>query len=304
MSTERDVTHIVESWLEEGVTVLPDRVLDNVLDQLPATPQRRAWWPAWRTTSMNTSLRIALAAAAVVVVAVVGLNLVPRSGGIGVPVATATPAPTPSPTPSPASVSSSAPSPRVASLPGEQMPIVPGTYGLDDPFELPVALTIGSGWTSWSGSTQYGMAIYKDSPDPPAGKGIIVIVVDDVYADVCDPSKGPLTPRLGPTVDDLVAALSSQPGTTVSPPEDVSVAGYSGKILEYTATGEGAGCEVLHRWPTLLGDRQALPNEHDRLWILDVDGVRLVIDAFSFSGASAADLAEIEAIVQTLEVGR
>ena len=42
MSTDRDTTRIVRSWLEEGVTELPDRVLDAVLDQLPATPQRRA----------------------------------------------------------------------------------------------------------------------------------------------------------------------------------------------------------------------------------------------------------------------
>ena len=48
MSTERDVTRIVRSWLEEGVTTLPDRVLDTVLDQIPATRQRRAWWPARR----------------------------------------------------------------------------------------------------------------------------------------------------------------------------------------------------------------------------------------------------------------
>ena len=59
MSTDRDVTRIVRSWLEVGVTALPDRVLDNVLDQLPATPQRRAPWPAWRLTRMNMPARIA-----------------------------------------------------------------------------------------------------------------------------------------------------------------------------------------------------------------------------------------------------
>ena len=48
MSTDRDTTRIVRSWLEEGVTALPDRVLDAVLDQVPATSQRRSWWPAWR----------------------------------------------------------------------------------------------------------------------------------------------------------------------------------------------------------------------------------------------------------------
>ena len=55
MSTDRDVTRIVRSWLEEGATALPDRVLDAVLDQLPATPQRRAWWPARRFREMNTT---------------------------------------------------------------------------------------------------------------------------------------------------------------------------------------------------------------------------------------------------------
>ena len=54
MSTDRDVTRIVRSWLEDGATALPDRVLDNVLDQLPATSQRRAWWPARRLREMNS----------------------------------------------------------------------------------------------------------------------------------------------------------------------------------------------------------------------------------------------------------
>ena len=57
MSTDRDVTRIVRSWLEDGATALPDRVLDNVLDQLPATPQRRAWWPARRFRDMNTPIQ-------------------------------------------------------------------------------------------------------------------------------------------------------------------------------------------------------------------------------------------------------
>ena len=74
MSTDRDVTRIVRSWLEDGATALPDRVLDNVLDQLPTTSQRRAWWPARRLREMNSALKFAIAATAVVVVAIVGIN--------------------------------------------------------------------------------------------------------------------------------------------------------------------------------------------------------------------------------------
>ncbi|HSL32962.1 MAG TPA: hypothetical protein VK871_04880, partial [Candidatus Limnocylindrales bacterium] len=62
MSTDRDVTRIVRSWLEEGVRALPDRVLDTVLEQLPATPQRRSRWPT-RRFAVNNYAKVAIAAA-------------------------------------------------------------------------------------------------------------------------------------------------------------------------------------------------------------------------------------------------
>jgi hypothetical protein len=97
MSTDRETTRVVRSWLEEGVTALPDRVLDAVLDQVPATPQRRSWWPAGRSNQMNTYTKLLAAAAAILVVAVVGYQFLPRNGGPGGP-STTQPTFTPSPT--------------------------------------------------------------------------------------------------------------------------------------------------------------------------------------------------------------
>ena len=94
MSTDRETTRVVRSWLDEGVTKLPDRVLDVVLDQVPSTPQRRSGWSAWRSYRMNTYAKLAATAAAVVVFAVVGYQLLPRSGGPG---GQPTIAPSPSP---------------------------------------------------------------------------------------------------------------------------------------------------------------------------------------------------------------
>jgi len=94
MSTDRDVTRIVRSWMDEGVNVLPDRVLDAVLDQLPATPQRPAWWPTRRFPTMNTYARLGFVAAAIVLATVVGVGLFARSGVGGPP-----PGPSPSPPP-------------------------------------------------------------------------------------------------------------------------------------------------------------------------------------------------------------
>ena len=116
MSTDRDVTRTVRSWLEEGVTALPDSVLDAVLDQLPATPQRRAGWLARRFPPMNSAVRIALATAAVVVIALLGIRfLLPGQG-------TGDSGPTPTPPASPLAV--------------PEGPLAAGTYVVS-PFAAP-----------------------------------------------------------------------------------------------------------------------------------------------------------------------
>ena len=97
MSTDRDTTRIVRSWLEEGTTVIPDRVLDAVLDQVPATHQRRAWWPARRFSTLNAYVRLGLIAAAVLAVAIVGIGFFGRSTNVGQPAPTKSSAPSQQP---------------------------------------------------------------------------------------------------------------------------------------------------------------------------------------------------------------
>ena len=94
MSQERDVTRLVRSWIREDQHESADRILGVVLDRLDTTPQRRSWWPAWRSNRMNTYAKLIVAAAAVLVVAFAGFQLLPRSGGVG---GEPTLAPSPSP---------------------------------------------------------------------------------------------------------------------------------------------------------------------------------------------------------------
>src|SRR5262245_3383514 len=102
MKSERELQSIVRSWLEDGVNVLPDRVLDDVLAQVPMTPQRRVtWWPARRVIDMSNFAGLAKLAAAVMVLVVaggIGLALL-RSPGVGGPEPTPTPSPTTEPSP-------------------------------------------------------------------------------------------------------------------------------------------------------------------------------------------------------------
>ena len=120
MSSDRELTRIVRSWMEEGVSALPDRVLDDVLAQLPVTPQRRPWWRAWRTHLMNSTLKFAAAGAAVVVAAVVVMALYFNRPAV-------VPASSPSPGQSP-SVTVATPTQPVV-VPATDSPLASATHG-------------------------------------------------------------------------------------------------------------------------------------------------------------------------------
>jgi hypothetical protein len=295
VSTDREVTRIVRSWLEEGVTTLPDRVLDVVLDQVPATPQRRAWRPAWRLPHMNNPIRIAMAAAAVVVLAVIGVNLVPRTGGVGgvggapsTPVPTATAAPTPSPTPSPT------PAPT---LPAGQIP--PGTYRSDF-----VTYTLPAGWTApRAGAT----TILKVNADPPNGMGVDLWQIAAVDTDPCHWETTPVA-VVGPTVDELVAALVAQKRGSIVTPVDVTIDGFRGKQVDLVVPldvklADCDGGRYLSWADTTGGSRSnQAPGQHDLLDVLDVNGRTLVIQRTFYPANTAADLAELQAIVDSIKI--
>ena len=246
---------------------------------------------------MNTSLsRLAAVAAAVVLAVGVAAWLgrpASQPGGTSAPTVGATVNPAPSPT---AAAVATGPVPLTGAGPFE-----PGTYVIGDPFELDVTVRFPTaGWRVWGSAITSKVApYYKISPDPP-GLGVILSQVDNVYANACKTSERLLDPPLGPSVDDLVQALSSQPYTDATAATDVVISGYSGKHFEYSFTMDNPGCPALARWPTQSGDRQAIPTERDELWILDIDGTRLVIDLFSFPATDKALIEEARQIVGTM----
>jgi hypothetical protein len=191
MSAERDVDRIVRSWLLDGATALPDRVLDAVLNQVPATSQRRRL-PVWRV-DMSRLSQATIAAAAVLVVAVVGVTLLPRlagsgNGPISVPTGAAR-----TPLPSPTTVASAVPSPSVQAneLGADHIGqgLRPGTYAVPARrFGRPFSITVPAGWkladldsataaftSSGGGNPYFGVfrisAVYRDPCHPEAGYG-------------------------------------------------------------------------------------------------------------------------------------
>ncbi len=285
MSANRDVTGIVRSWLEEGGTPSPDRVLDAVFDQIPTTRQRRARRPAWRLHIMATPIRIAAAAAVVGILAVaVGIAPTPSGPGGANLVASPSPVPTAIPRPAPTLPYSGA--------------ILPGTYRSDF-----ITFMVPAGWTA-----DQSWVVNKGTAMPPAGVAVMPWgQISSVYADPChwQTTAAPV----GPTVDDVVAALVAQDrGGAIVKPVDVTVDGFSGKEIDLMVPLDvnfGA-CDAgeYHPWTGAPGDDRYNqgPGQHDLLDILDVDGQTLAIGRMFYAGTSASDRVEQQAIFDSITI--
>ena len=106
MTAETATERALRALLEDDVTVLPDRVLDAIVAELPLRRQRRRWW-----SRPGAPARAAIAVVAVAIAVTVGIGLVFRQGGVAAPAATPTPTPTPSPTATPIPTPSPTPPP-------------------------------------------------------------------------------------------------------------------------------------------------------------------------------------------------
>jgi hypothetical protein len=197
-------------------------------------------------------------------------------------------------------------------------PLKPGTYFTDpdaDPstplrvvYEIPV-----EGWSQWIGAVKF---------DEYGHLGVSITTVENVVRHGCR-DDSPADPPVGPSVDDLAAALTDlAPFRVTSPPKDVTIYGYSGKHLELTVPDlpvkgdeddrRFTGCTegALHSWISPLlgtaGDNDFFgytgPGYREEFWVLDVEGTRLMIAAERSPGAPPEDLAELRAILDSIRI--
>jgi hypothetical protein len=281
------MTRVVRSWLRTDEHESAGRVLDNVLAALDATPQRRApMWPAWRIAEMNRYVKLAAAAAAVLVVAVVVYNLLPGLGSVGSPGATVTAAP-------------------ITTLRDEA-----GTFSVTVD-GAPMAVTFPAGWRTGLVGEAGGAVIDKQLPQGEAS--IFIWNPDNVYADSCahtnlSPPAGPNATDFGAAVTEMVsievvtapihALVDEQVAThvVIVVPEDAPCSpGPGGFQLWYNEDG-GDGCigdVECPRFATALGDTI-------RLWLVDVNGGRVIFEAETPKGTGTDVEQEIQAIIDSI----
>jgi hypothetical protein len=299
MTPERDIERVLEAWMAQGSSTMPDRLFDAVVDQIERVPQRRARRSLTRFPSMQTMLRVA-ATAVIVLVIGIGIGQLTPTGPYD-----SGPSPLPSPLASPT---------QPLDLPLSFGPIEAGTYFLGNPAfnDSPLSrmtATVPEGWQGIRGNTFANL--FQTADEFPAGS-ISMALPDNFFIDPCDTSVGLMDPPLGPSVDDFVTALAKLPGYQTTEPVDVIFQGYSGKYLEEVGPPSVTQCAdgFSHPWQTKYNETGPydFDDQHGRLWVLDVDGVRLLIELVGSNaaphptGGDPVSLAEQQQVFDSIRI--
>ena len=168
---------------------------------------------------------------------------------------------------------------------------------------MPLTFTLPDGWQGNMGGPN---AVFLHSAQGPGE--VILSLFEKVRADPCHFEQGFLDPLPGPTAADLATALANLPGLDASAPTDVSMYGYQGKQLTLTAPASFEGCTSSSEgsfllWELPLGAVYTMSEgQRDRVWILDVDGQRLVIQGLEKPGATAEDKAQVQGILDSIRI--
>ncbi len=303
MNHQSDIDRVLSTWMADGPNAISDRVVDVVAVRIGVQRQRRPWPFPWRTNV--TPIRLLAALAAALIVAVVGYSLLPRlpdAGGQASPASTSTPTPEPSVT--------------VRDLP--EGGLAAGRYRfqpLTDHPTLSVFAEIPAGWNGvppWAVSGPVGT-------EGPNGIAIAIIRADGLFSDPCQWDRNgsgtfdqPGDIVVGPAAIDLANALAANPAYPArSAPSPVALDGYQGYLVEILLpTGEDLRtCDQdesgdARYFPFSGKDAGLYAQGNNNYWfvyILDVDGTRVIVVRLGYDETPAADIRAGIAIVDSLE---
>lgn len=256
---------------------------------------------------MNTYAKLALAAVAVVAVAVIGFSLRSQGGGVGGGGTTVLPSPSPAPTPTANPTGSPGSTAKAAFPPAGAMEVGTNAFSQNGvSFSLDVSQP---GWVSSGIAVEPdGVNLTKGPNLSKDGAWVLFWSVDGVYADPCGHKPAP---KVSPSAADLAAAVASLPGTKlVSAPTDVTVGGHPAKTVAITIPKD-IGCapeqfnlwydsspcgdaNPCYRWASAIG-------ETNRVWIVEVDGTYVWIEAETYQGAGPEISQEIQSMIDSIK---
>ena len=164
------------------------------------------------------------------------------------------------------------------------------------PFEAPAR------WFACSAAAVEQAVCYASTGDPE--ESIVALtfqIVENVVTDPCQDQETAelLDPPVGPSVDDLVAAVSNLEGYEATAPVDISVSGFEGKEFTLTAPAtEGCGAT----WATADRVTGMGAGEINLVRILDVDGERIVITSAYGPETADEELGALQSVMDSVAI--
>ncbi|WP_456825759.1 hypothetical protein [Cellulomonas sp. P5_E12] len=180
-----------------------------------------------------------------------------------------------------------------------ETPLEPGSY------VFPVMDTLRWPTTLPVVSVPAGYAATEDAAGVEVGTGndadrrmLRIWEIYSVYSHPCDAIRRTL--KVGPTAADLADALAAQPMRDGTTPVPVTIGGYDGFYVELSVPDDidvdACPGGKFFSWP---GRWQQGAGQVDMLWVVDVDGQRVVFDAWAMPGVSPQERAELQHMVTT-----
>ena len=166
-----------------------------------------------------------------------------------------------------------------------------------------LTFTVPDRWQACSESPVEQLVCYFPGSGDYAGE-LGFVIVTNVAADPCAPGAVFLDPPVGPSVDDLVTALSNLEGYEVTTPVNTSIDGFGGKLLTVTAPSDGnatsAECGGFAPWTTEDRTTGMVPGETAVLRVIDVEGVRIMITNSAYPGSPYE--AEFDDLLDSIQI--
>jgi len=204
----------------------------------------------------------------------------------------------------PAVSSSMLATPTPRSMPPRDGPMPAGRYLLTwshGPTDARISVTVPDGWRLGdvglvykNAGRLYGFPVDMGLDDVTR-VATSVCALDDATGEV-----GPVREVVGPSVDDLVTAISSIGGTHWSI-EDATIAGYHGKRLETTFEPDCPGPNRRDLWGDDRSEFFLEQGARSAIYVIDVDGDRLVVSTHERTNAQS-DRAELEAVIASIGI--
>jgi hypothetical protein len=298
MNQHSDIERVLNVWMADGPTAIPDRVVDVVAARIDVQRQRRGW-PFSRGRTSVTPIKLLAGLAAALVVAVVGYSLIPRQPSVG------------GPTSAPSTIPSVAPTPTAASTP------TAAAFTCDDPaftcagplaagehrstaFRPALSFTVDAGWKNTLDRDR-AYTLHDNFAPEHFFQVLSEVAIPEQDATCSAKRKA----GAGNTVADWASFLTKHPGLVATKPQAITVGGFDGvRIDVHVATTWTATCpNSLGPAVMLVTDNGAVPDrtrwiddQNTTFRILDVAGETVII--YVESGHTDANLASVNAALQ------